>query len=97
MPSCGGCPGTTPCAWTTTPRCGASCASPWGSTDKLLNAVPELTIAEFTWFLRETYALPRGAAVRQLTGERARLQRAKYRRFVNENELARAAGCEAAW
>jgi hypothetical protein len=33
---------------------------------KLLNVVPELTVANFTRFLRETYALPCGAAV---TGE----------------------------
>ncbi|TVU22190.1 hypothetical protein EJB05_31872, partial [Eragrostis curvula] len=83
--------------------------------DKLFTIVPEmapgpggrrLTMADFTAFLREAYALPRGAPVsltRQTpAGKKPRLllmRRGHNRRFVNEEEIARAAeaaGFEAA-
>ncbi|KAK3160172.1 hypothetical protein QOZ80_1BG0056140 [Eleusine coracana subsp. coracana] len=75
--------------------------------DKEFTIVPELspggdgrrllTMADFTGFLRETYALPRHAAInlaREQPGKRPRLlliHRGHYRRLVNEQEIARAA------
>ncbi|KAL6626613.1 hypothetical protein ACP70R_030339 [Stipagrostis hirtigluma subsp. patula] len=55
-----------------------------------------LSMADFTAFLRETYALPRAAPVslRRSPDKRPRLlliHRGHYRRFVNEKEIARAA------
>ncbi|TVU22192.1 hypothetical protein EJB05_31874, partial [Eragrostis curvula] len=79
--------------------------------DKLFTIVPEmapglggrsLTMADFTRFLREAYALPRGAPTRQPADKKPRLllmRRGHNRRFVNEEEIARAAeavGFEAA-
>ncbi|KAL6627545.1 hypothetical protein ACP70R_031271 [Stipagrostis hirtigluma subsp. patula] len=70
---------------------------------KELSIVPEwapggrrLTMADFTAFLRETYALPRAAPV-SLAREPEKkprlllIHRAHYRRFVNVQEIARAA------
>jgi hypothetical protein len=72
--------------------------------DKEFSIVPELSpggrrlsMADFTRFLRETYALPRGAAaVSQLSRDKRRprlllVHRGHYRRFVNEQEIAQAA------
>jgi hypothetical protein len=70
--------------------------------EKEFSIVPELSpggrrlsMADFTSFLRETYALPRGDAVR-LDHNRRRprlllIHRGHYRRFVNEQEIAQAA------
>ncbi|KAL6627540.1 hypothetical protein ACP70R_031266 [Stipagrostis hirtigluma subsp. patula] len=71
--------------------------------DREFTIVPErtpgggrLTMADFTAFLRETYALPRAAPV-SLAREPERkprlllIHRGNYRRFVNEQEIARAA------
>ncbi|XP_044970549.1 beta-1,2-xylosyltransferase XYXT1-like isoform X2 [Hordeum vulgare subsp. vulgare] len=66
--------------------------------DKELSIVPELvpggrlTMADFTGFLRETYALPRGAAREPEKKPRLLLiHRGHYRRILNEPEVARAA------
>ncbi|PAN31946.1 hypothetical protein PAHAL_5G451700 [Panicum hallii] len=70
--------------------------------DKEFSIVPELvpggplSMADFTRFLRETYALPRGAAASPARepGRRPRLMlihRGHYRRILNEPEVARAA------
>lgn len=70
--------------------------------DKEFSIVPELvpgdrrlTMADFTRFLRETYALPRGAvAASRSRGQKPRLlliHRGHYRRITNEAEVARAA------
>ncbi|KAF7003476.1 hypothetical protein CFC21_018786 [Triticum aestivum] len=70
--------------------------------DKELSIVPELvpggrlSMADFTGFLRETYALPRGAAA-SLAREPEKkprlllIHRGHYRRILNEPEVARAA------
>ena len=68
--------------------------------DKEFSIVPELvpgaaplSMADFTRFLRETYALPRGAAAAG-PGRKPRLMlihRGHYRRILNEPEVARAA------
>nr|CAB3472464.1 unnamed protein product [Digitaria exilis] len=70
---------------------------------KELSIVPELspeghrlTMADFTAFLRETYALPRGAPVslRNFPDRKPRLlliHRAHYRRFTNVPEIKKAA------
>uniref|UniRef100_A0A0A9CK60 Glycosyltransferase 61 catalytic domain-containing protein n=1 Tax=Arundo donax TaxID=35708 RepID=A0A0A9CK60_ARUDO len=55
-----------------------------------------LSMADFIRFLREAYALPRGAPVNltRKPGKKPRLlliHRGHYRRFVNEQELVRAA------
>ncbi|XP_044405539.1 beta-1,2-xylosyltransferase XYXT1-like [Triticum aestivum] len=75
--------------------------------DKELTIVPELvpgaplTMADFTRFVRETYALPREAPTRE-PGKKPRLlliHRGDFRRFLNEQEIlqaAEAAGFEAA-
>ncbi|XP_062183393.1 beta-1,2-xylosyltransferase XYXT1-like [Phragmites australis] len=69
---------------------------------KEFSIVPEwapgvrLSMADFTRFLRETYALPRGAPV-SLTREPDKkprlllIHRGHYRQFVNEQEIVRAA------
>ncbi|XP_034593660.1 beta-1,2-xylosyltransferase XYXT1 isoform X2 [Setaria viridis] len=71
--------------------------------DKEFSIVPELVpgdhrlaMPDFTRFLRDTYALPRGAAVSlaQEPGRKPRLMlihRGHYRRILNEPEVARAA------
>jgi hypothetical protein len=81
--------------------------------DRLFSIVPELvpggrrqTMADFTRFLRDAYALPRGAPTstsrEQPDKQRPRLllmRRGHNRRFVNQDEIARAAeaaGFEAA-
>lgn len=61
-----------------------------------LTAPDRLTTADFTAFLRETYALPRGApaAIPTTEGRKPRLMlihRPHYRRFVNVPEITRAA------
>jgi hypothetical protein len=66
---------------------------------KELSIVPDLTpdrltMADFTAFLRETYALPRGAPAIPTAERKPRLlliHRAHYRRFVNVPEIRRAA------
>jgi hypothetical protein len=68
---------------------------------KELTIVPDLaperlTMADFTTFLRETYALPRGAPAIPATAEGRKprlllIHRAHYRRFVNVPEIRRAA------
>jgi hypothetical protein len=66
---------------------------------KELSIMPDLTpdrltMADFTAFLRETYALPRGAPVIPTAERKPRLlliHRAHYRRFVNVPEIRRAA------
>jgi hypothetical protein len=54
-----------------------------------------LTMADFTAFLRDAYALPRGAATASREPERKPrlmlIHRAHYRRFVNVQEVAKAA------
>ncbi|KAG2596048.1 hypothetical protein PVAP13_5KG128187 [Panicum virgatum] len=68
--------------------------------DKEFSIVPELvpgaplSMADFTAFLRETYALPRGAAAADRKTKKPRLlliHRGHYRRILNEPEVARAA------
>ncbi|XP_008655582.1 beta-1,2-xylosyltransferase XYXT1 isoform X2 [Zea mays] len=72
--------------------------------DKEFSIVPELvpggrrlSMADFTRFLRETYALPRGSAAsrdREQPHKKPRLlliHRGHYRRITNEPEVARAA------
>jgi hypothetical protein len=67
--------------------------------DKEFSIVPELvpgerrlTMADFTRFLRETYALPRGAvASRDKKPRLLLIHRGHYRRITNEAEVARAA------
>ncbi|KAI4979532.1 hypothetical protein ZWY2020_016285 [Hordeum vulgare] len=67
--------------------------------DKELTIVPELvpggrlTMADFTQFVRETYALPRGAPTRE-ADKKPRLlliHRGDFRRFLNEHEILQAA------
>jgi hypothetical protein len=53
-----------------------------------------VSMPDFTRFLREAYALPRGAPVSRESGKRPRLmliQRQRSRRFLNGEEMARAA------
>nr|BAK02220.1 predicted protein [Hordeum vulgare subsp. vulgare] len=67
--------------------------------DKDFSIVPELvpggrlTMADFTQFVRETYALPRGAVIRE-PYKKPRLlliHRGTFRRFLNEPEIVQAA------
>ncbi|CAL4957800.1 unnamed protein product [Urochloa decumbens] len=72
--------------------------------DKEFSIVPELVPGEhrlampdFTAFLRETYALPRGSTTTTEPGEKKKkprmmvIHRGHYRRILNEEEVARAA------